>query len=164
MKQNQIDKFVPGGRLTGRWNEPRKEGPHKGVDIAPPKPGERGVGVKAGTEGTVVSVGINYGTVNIQTSDGHLIQYMHFDHIYVKEHQKVGPNTVLGEMGGRGPKGPNQYKVHVHIEVEDPEGELVDPTNYFFGDNSAIPYDCPDNWPPPDKEEKKQKPQPGMQG
>lgn len=149
MKQSQIDKYVEGGRLTGDWQEPRKDGPHGGIDIGPPQPSQTGVEVRAGIEeGTVTFVGGNYGTVTIETSDGYEIKYLHFNEIFVKEGDKINSDTVLGEMGGMGPKGPNQFNIHVHIQVRDPSGNLIDPKEYFFGDKSAVDYNCPDNWNP----------------
>ncbi|MEM4721589.1 MAG: M23 family metallopeptidase [Candidatus Methanomethylicaceae archaeon] len=111
MKQSQIDNFVDGGRLTGDWQEPRKDGPHGGIDIGPPQSGQTGVEVRAGIDGTVTFVGGNYGSVTIKTSDEYTIQYLHLNEIFVKRDDKVDSNTVLGEMGGRGPEGPNQYNI-----------------------------------------------------
>lgn len=163
MKQNEINKFVPDGRLTGKWNEPRGQRLHKGIDIAPPKPGQTGVMVYAGIEGKVVSVGGRYGTVTIKTSDGYTVQYLHFEKFEVEKDEWVTPDTILGEMGGRGPNGPSEFPVHVHIQVKDQNGELIDPAAYFCGRGSAVDYECPDNWPPPGNK-KKGDAQPGLQG
>lgn len=163
MKQNEIDKFVRGGRLTGKWNEPRDQGPHKGIDIAPPEPRQKEVKVYAGIEGKVVFVGGQYGTVTIETSDGYTVQYLHFEKFEVGKGERVTPDTILGEMGGRGPEGPSEFSIHVHIQVKDQNGELIDPAAYFCGRGSAVDYECPDNWPPPGNK-KKGDAQPGLQG
>ncbi|MEM4721590.1 MAG: hypothetical protein QXT73_05990 [Candidatus Methanomethylicaceae archaeon] len=47
------------------------------------------------------------------------------------------------------------YNIHVHIQVRDPSGNLIDPKKYFFGNESAVDYNCPDNWKPPPRNGKK---------
>ena len=85
---------------------------HKGIDI--PNPYNRSV--KPFTSGTVVFVGWDGGfgkLVQISHKDGYLTKYAHLSNISVRRGQKVGPSTIIGQVGSTG------YATgsHLHFEV-----------------------------------------------
>jgi hypothetical protein len=131
--QEDIDRFVQDGRLTSDYGSRDLDGDgieedfHEGNDIGPPNPGESDVEVNAGVEGTVTFSGGNYGTVAVETEDGSRVRYLHLDDINLEVGDDVNPDTVVGTMGGRGPNGPNQYPTHLHIDVQNPNNNWVDP-------------------------------------
>ena len=123
------------GRVTSHWG-PRERHPvtgiagfHRGIDIAPPTPGQRGVRVYACYGGTVRGVVTgrpnrdkrpNPWTGTWNTGNGVLIDsgngsqwYGHLETIVVAPGQKVEPGTYLGTMGDSG----NVTGVHLHLEM-----------------------------------------------
>jgi len=124
-----------GGRrfeVTGRYGETHGEyrgKPHRGMDIGTPSNTE----LYAPVEGTVIHAGGdwnrgNYGeAIVIQTATGHRIILGHLNGVSVRPGQRVGPGTMLGRTGSTGyGSGP-----HLHLEVQDGDGNLVDPDAYF---------------------------------
>ncbi|MBI3879401.1 MAG: peptidoglycan DD-metalloendopeptidase family protein [Verrucomicrobia bacterium] len=78
---------------------------------------------KAGISGTVVvptGMSPGYNTISVKMADGKLVQYLHNSAVMVKVGDKVTPDTVLGKTGGKGPKGDNEYTIHLHVQVKDP--------------------------------------------
>lgn len=122
-----IQGFVPpvdNGRLTS------KEGPrksfrtdngksassfHRGVDIAPPIPGQK-VPIKNAVAGKVIFAGKagGYGnTVIVQSPDDVYIQYAHLDSIAVKAGDVLAAGQQMGRMGETG----NSRGVHLDMIV-----------------------------------------------
>lgn len=105
---------------------------HKGIDI----------GVPIGTplyatenKGDVVEVGNepngrgNFLKIKYDRPDGKAYQvtYMHLDSIDVKKGDIVNAGAVIGKSGNTGiSKGP-----HLHMEVRDEKGNLIDPKSYL---------------------------------
>jgi putative chitinase len=121
--------------ITGHFGEHRGEKSHGGSDF-------NYVGGQAGRNlqhptvhapiaGVVTSVGGRYGTVMIQDADGNSHQILHLQGIEAKVGQRVEPGDPIGTMGGRGPDGPNQYAQHVHDQMKDPKGNLINPEAYW---------------------------------
>jgi putative chitinase len=121
--------------VTGHFGEHRGEKAHGGSDF-------NYVGGQAGRNlqhptvhapiaGTVTSVGGKYGTVMIQDADGNSHQILHMQDTKVKVGQHVEPGDAIGTMGGRGPQGANQYAQHVHYQMKDPSGKLMNPETYW---------------------------------
>lgn len=124
------------GRVTSHWG-PRERHPvtglagfHRGIDIAPPIPGQRGVPVYACYGGTVRAVRTGKrngdrdpnpitGTWNtgnfvlIDGPGGGSEWYGHLDTIVVAPGDRVEPGTYLGTMGDSG----NVTGVHLHLEM-----------------------------------------------
>lgn len=124
------------GRVTSEWG-PRERHPvtgsrgfHRGIDIAPPTPGQRGVRVYACYAGTVRGVVTgrpngdrrpNPWTGTWNTGNGVLIDgdgggsewYGHLDTIVVAPGQRVQAGDLLGTMGDSG----NVSGVHLHLEM-----------------------------------------------
>jgi len=129
--------------ITGHFGEHRGEKSHGGSDF-------NYVGGQAGRNlqhptihapiaGTVTSVGGRYGTVMIQDADGNSHQILHMQDTQVKVGQHVEPGDPIGTMGGRGPQGANQYAQHVHYQMKDPSGKLINPEAYW---NKGVQQDA----------------------
>jgi putative chitinase len=121
--------------VTGHFGEHRGEKAHGGSDFNYVG-GQTGRNlqhptVHAPIAGTVTSVGGKYGTVMIQDADGISHQILHMQDTKVKVGQHVEPGDAIGTMGGRGPQGANQYAQHVHYQMKDPSGKLINPETYW---------------------------------
>ncbi len=101
-------------------------GYHSGIDVGTPM----GTALYAPSSGTVVQAGWNGGyglSVTIQFADGSRMILGHLSSLNVKPGQQVGKGTLLGLSGNSGySTGP-----HVHVEMRDAQGNLVNPANYF---------------------------------
>lgn len=111
----------------GNYN-PRmySSGYHSGLDIGTPL----GTSLYSPFSGTVVQAGWNGGygnSVTIRLPDGKLLLLGHLSSVAVRPGQRVEPGTFLGLSGSTGySTGP-----HVHIEMRDASGKLVNPRNYL---------------------------------
>lgn len=100
---------------------------HEGLDVGVPMD----TPLTAPISGTIIEAGWNdYGfgnSVVIQTDDGFTIRLGHMDSVAVADGQRVDAGTLMGYSGNTGAStGP-----HTHIEVHDPDGNPIDPTQYF---------------------------------
>lgn len=121
--------------ITGHFGEHRGEKSHGGSDFNYVG-GQTGRNLQHPTihapiAGTVTSVGGRYGTVMIQDAQGNSHQILHMQDTKVKVGQHVEPGDAIGTMGGRGPQGANQYAQHVHYQMKDPAGKLINPETYW---------------------------------
>lgn len=121
--------------ITGHFGEHRGEKSHGGSDFNYVG-GQTGRNLQHPTihapiAGTVTSVGGKYGTVMIQDAQGNSHQILHMQDTKVKVGQHVEPGDPIGTMGGRGPQGANQYAQHVHYQMKDPAGKLINPESYW---------------------------------
>jgi len=121
--------------ITGHFGEHRGEKSHGGSDFNYVG-GQTGRNLQHPTihapiTGTVTSVGGKYGTVMIQDAQGNSHQILHMQDTKVKVGQHVEPGDPIGTMGGRGPQGANQYAQHVHYQMKDPAGKLINPETYW---------------------------------
>ena len=121
--------------ITGHFGEHRGEKSHGGSDFNYVG-GQTGRNLQHPTihapiAGTVTSVGGRYGTVMIQDAQGNSHQILHMQDTQVKVGQHVEPGDPIGTMGGRGPQGANQYAQHVHYQMKDPAGKLINPETYW---------------------------------
>lgn len=121
--------------ITGHFGEHRGEKSHGGSDFNYVG-GQTGRNLQHPTihapiAGTVTSVGGRYGTVMIQDAQGNSHQILHMQDTRVKVGQHVEPGDPIGTMGGRGPQGPNQYAQHVHYQMKDPSGKLINPEAFW---------------------------------
>jgi hypothetical protein len=101
---------------------------HQGVDI----PGKYGSPVIAQLSGTVERVyasGSAAGnTVVVRYANGYQVKFMHLAGFgKFRPGQTVAPGDVVGFLGGTGPGGREMYSKHLHYEVRDPQGRLVNP-------------------------------------
>jgi peptidoglycan hydrolase-like protein with peptidoglycan-binding domain len=84
--------------------------------------------------GEVVFSGGQYGTVKIRDDYGNTHEILHLNSRSVQVTDpptRVEAGDPIGTMGGRGPNGPNQYPQHVHYQLRDPNGRIVDPEAYW---------------------------------
>lgn len=114
----------PGCRYTSGFG-PRATGIpgastfHRGMDLAPPVPGQRGVPVYAAGPGLVSVVSSNAARglhVRIRHDDGSSTLYQHLDVHRARVGQRVDGGTLIGVMGATG----IGAGVHLHFETYPP--------------------------------------------
>ncbi len=89
---------------------------HGGIDIpAPP-----GTPVVAAADGTVADFLPNYNGIIIDHGGIRTI-YLHMSKVDVQKDDTVTQGQKIGEVGGKGPLGANQYADHLHFEVSPKE-------------------------------------------
>jgi RHS repeat-associated protein len=113
----------------GRFGDPRKDGPHTGVDYV----AQAGQDVAAVTEGTVTFVGypyrndLTYRYIQIETSDGYRVRQF-----YVQPAVGIGVGTKVraGQLiGTQQPLGRKMPGITEHVDVKIwKDGLLIDPT------------------------------------
>lgn len=84
----------------------------------------------------------SYGTVKIRDDQGNLHEILHLDSRSVRVTDpptRIEAGDPIGTMGGRGPDGANDYAQHVHYQMRDPEGRIIDPEAHW--DNRARTQD-----------------------
>ena len=79
-----------------------------------------------------------YGTVKIIDAQGNSHELLHLHSRSVKEGDSVRAGQPIGTMGGRGPEGPNQYAQHVHYQLRNPAGTLIDPVSFWNGRQVSV--------------------------
>lgn len=108
-------------------------GVHSGVDFAT---GE-GARIVAVTGGVVVEAGW-MGAAGIsavvKSEDGHKILYGHMSRLSVAGGDEVRAGQELGRIGSTG----NSTGPHLHLQVSDPRGELVDPVVHMGLDHLEV--------------------------
>lgn len=72
----------------------------------------------------------NYLRIRYDRPDGksYQVTYMHLDSINVKEGDKVNAGEIIGKTGKSGGK---DMPAHLHMEVRDEKGNLIDPKSYL---------------------------------
>ncbi|WNS74231.1 M23 family metallopeptidase [Bacillus sp. DTU_2020_1000418_1_SI_GHA_SEK_038] len=103
-----------------------KQDSHRGVDLAVPK----GTSLASTVSGKVVSTSghSSYGnTVVIQDANGFLHRYAHLDSVNVKVGQEVSRGSFIGKSGNSG----RSTGAHLHYEVTNSKGGLVDPSRFL---------------------------------
>jgi murein DD-endopeptidase MepM/ murein hydrolase activator NlpD len=103
-----------------------KSGYHTGIDIGVPS----GMRLFSPFRGVVVQAGWNGGygqSVTIRLDDGKILLLGHLSAVAVRPGQRVDVGTFLGLSGNTGySTGP-----HVHLEMRDASGKIIDPRNYL---------------------------------
>lgn len=123
--------------ITGSYGEDRGSKNHGGVDFNYVG-GQTGRNlqhpvVNAPVSGKVTFSGGAYGTVKILDAQGNSHEILHLHSRNVKEGDTVQAGKPIGTMGGRGPDGPNQYAQHVHYQLRNPAGSIIDPVSFWNG-------------------------------
>lgn len=113
---------------------------HRGVDFNYVG-GQQGVNLRHPTVHSPVSGVVvygdgqgSYGTVKIRDDQGNLHEILHLDSRSVRVTDpptRVNAGDPIGTMGGRGPDGARDYAQHVHYQVRNPAGQLVDPEAFW---------------------------------
>jgi putative chitinase len=121
--------------ITGEFGEPRPNGKtHQGIDFNYIG-GQKGINlmhpnIYSPIEGEVTFVKGNFGTIKIKDSEGVSHELLHTHTQVVKLGEVVNVGDLLGTMGGKGPLGHYQYPQHVHYQIKDANGSIVNP--HFF--------------------------------
>lgn len=121
--------------ITGHYGEVRAKGPHGGSDFNY-SGGQSGVNLEhpaihSPISGEVTFVGGQYGTIKIRDADGNSHEILHTQSQSVKVGQHIDVGDEIGHMGGRGPKGAEQYAQHVHYQMKDSNGRAVNPEEFW---------------------------------
>ena len=117
------------GRLTQNHGDSGGYRGHKGMDIAPPKPGQTGMPVYAAFAGEWKKIARNVRPGNRsstwapnRTGGGGLIanpdgEGNGYNHIDVLDHWKVGDKVAAGDLLGYNDRSGNQTAPHLHFEL-----------------------------------------------
>jgi len=117
------------GRLTQNHADSGGYPGHKGMDIAPPKPGQVGKPIYAAFDGTIrkIARGIRPGNrtatwASGRTGGGLLISNPDgegngYNHMRVLDHWKVGDKVKRGDLLGHNDRSGNQTAPHLHFEL-----------------------------------------------
>lgn len=121
--------------VTGHYGERRASGPHGGSDFNY-EGGQAGVNlthpaVHTPVPGEVTFVGGQYGTIKIRDAEGNSHEILHTQSQSVVLGQDVEAGDMIGTMGGRGPRGAGQYAQHVHYQLRDRNGDLLNPEEFW---------------------------------
>ncbi len=87
--------------------------------------------VNSPVSGEVVFSGGQYGTVKIRDDQGNSHEILHLQSRSVNVGDRVQAGDSIGTMGGRGPDGANDYAQHVHYQIKDANGRLVNPETFW---------------------------------
>lgn len=121
--------------ITGHYGEHRAKGPHGGSDFNYVG-GQNGINLTNPTihspvSGEVTFVGGQYGTIKIRDAEGNSHQILHTESQAVAVGDRIEIGDPIGTMGGRGPNGASQYAQHVHYQLKDSDGNLLNPEEYW---------------------------------
>ncbi len=121
--------------ITGHYGEHRAKGPHGGSDFNY-EGGQSGINlthptIHAPISGEVTFVGGQYGTIKIRDADGNSHQILHTQDQTVEVGDRIEVGDPIGTMGGRGPNGASQYAQHVHYQLKDSQGNLLNPEEFW---------------------------------
>jgi putative chitinase len=129
--------------ITGEFGEPRPNGKtHQGIDFNY-EGGQKGLNlthpkIYSPVDGEVTFLPGNFGTIKIKDADGmsHELLHTHSQVVSIGDVIKLG--DVLGSMGGKGPLGYHQYPQHVHYQIKDFTGEVVNPHTFWAKQDGAM--------------------------
>lgn len=123
--------------ITGQFGERRSNGNHGGVDFNYVG-GQTGINMRHPVVRSPVSGSVvfgdgegQYGTVKIRDAQGNTHEILHLDSRSVRSGDTVQAGDPIGTMGGRGPRGANHYAQHVHYQLRDSNGRIIDPVAYW---------------------------------
>jgi len=122
--------------VTGSFGEPRGDKNHGGVDINYVG-GQSGINLTHPTIHSPISGTIEmppnggqYGTIGIRDQYGNLHQILHTNSQLVTNGQEINAGDPIGTMGGTGPSGADEYDQHVHYQLRDPSGKIINPETW----------------------------------
>lgn len=124
-----------------RWNEQRKRGRHKGIDI----PASVGTPIKCIADGKIIAAGALDSRcgdgISVEHADGFVSSYCHLSAIKVSSGQSVTQGDIIGLTGGAvgAPGSGNSQGPHLHLTLKK-DGERVNPLE-FFGSSIGTYYD-----------------------
>ncbi|NHU49095.1 peptidoglycan DD-metalloendopeptidase family protein (plasmid) [Rhodococcus opacus] len=106
---------------------------HEGIDIA----NTLGAPIVAVADGEVIDAGPAQGFglwVRIRHDDGSITTYGHNNDNLVEVGERVKAGQQIATVGNRG----NSTGPHLHFEIEDPDGEIVDPVKWLAKRGASI--------------------------
>ena len=106
---------------------------HEGIDIA----NTLGAPIVAVADGEVIDAGPAQGFglwVRIRHDDGTITTYGHNNDNLVEVGERVKAGQQIATVGNRG----NSTGPHLHFEIEDPDGEVVDPVKWLAKRGASI--------------------------
>ncbi|ELB90956.1 peptidase M23 family protein [Rhodococcus wratislaviensis IFP 2016] len=106
---------------------------HEGIDIA----NTLGAPIVAVADGEVIDAGPAQGFglwVRIRHDDGTITTYGHNNDNLVEVGERVKAGQQIATVGNRG----NSTGPHLHFEIEDPDGEIVDPVKWLTKRGASI--------------------------
>lgn len=134
----------PYGAVEGR--KPPSTIPHRGVDfnydVGPD--GQRGVNLthpalRSPVAGVVENAGEgNYGRIAIRDNNGFLHEILHTQNRHVSIGDPVAAGQLIGTMGNTGTR-----DQHVHYQLRDPAGNVIDPTAFWDRQGPVDPNPSP---------------------
>ncbi len=77
------------------------------------------------------------GAVIIKDDKGITHKLLHIDKTFVKRGSKVKEGQKIGLTGGRGSKGRYQYDKHVDYQMQNENGDLLNPNHYYDINNKS---------------------------
>lgn len=115
------------GRISSNYGDrihpiTKERKTHKGVDIAVPT----GTKLYSAVKGTVITAKYSPSAgnmVTIRNEAGWTVTFMHMDSLAVSNGQQIGKGDFVGCSGNTG----NSTGPHLHLQVEDPGGNTVNP-------------------------------------
>ena len=135
--------------VTSAYGVPRKKGtsPHRGVDFNYDVPGQNGVNLKhpavhSPVDGIVTSAGNGtVGRIAIRDGNGFTHEILHTHTRFVSARDPVAAGQLVGTMGNTGVDKPNieQGLQHVHYQLKNPAGHIVDPGAFWDQQGPADP-------------------------
>jgi hypothetical protein len=138
----------------GATNRPRgSTNPHRGVDfnydVGPN--GQTGINLthpalRSPVAGVVENAGQgNVGRIAIRDKNGFLHEILHTYAQHVSIGDPVAAGQLIGTMGNTGvdPVNPKKGAYHVHYQLRDPAGNIVNPTDFWDRQGPADPNPAP---------------------
>jgi len=110
---------------------------HGGVDFNY-QGGQSGINLRHPTVRSPVSGTVEfpqnsaYNTVGIRDKHGNLHQVLHLDARSVRNGQRIDAGDPIGTMGNTNPGNPRMAQ-HVHYQIRDAQGRVVDPERFWNG-------------------------------
>ncbi|MFV9454946.1 peptidoglycan DD-metalloendopeptidase family protein [Rhodococcus sp. NM-2] len=118
------------GTITATMGDGRG---HEGIDIA----NTLGAPIVAVADGEVIDAGPAQGFglwVRIRHDDGTITTYGHNNDNLVEVGERVKAGQQIATVGNRG----NSTGPHLHFEIEDPDGEIMDPVKWLAKRGASI--------------------------
>lgn len=130
---------------------PDSTNPHKGIDFNYRVLGQKGINlahpaIRSPVDGIVTNAGEgNSGRIAIRSSDGFTHEILHSHRQHVKVGDPVAAGQLIGTMGNTGVnrKNPKKGPHHVHYQLRDRAGKIVDPGAYWDQQGPIDPNPAP---------------------
>ena len=130
---------------------PNSTNPHEGIDFNYRIPGQRGINlahpaIRSPVTGIVTNAGEGTaGRIAIRDFDGFIHEILHSHRQHVTVGDPVVAGQLIGTMGNTGVnrKEPEKGPHHVHYQLRDREGRIVDPSAYWEQQGPIDPNPAP---------------------